>query len=400
MNNVEKTFDIVVVGAGVVGAALARELLDRGYKRIAVIDKESVPAFHTSGRNSGVIHSGINPKPGSLKAKFCVDGNRRLKEFCRKNHLPMEECGTVVVASRQDEIASLEELLRRGQENGVPGLKIVDEKGLHQLEPNAVGIAALHAPSGAIASGKEVTSRLCTEATQKGAEFYFDQEILGIEPQGNRIRLRTRNIQFLCSLFFNCAGLHADQLAQKMGVGGEYRIIPFRGEYFRIRPEKRNLVRSMVYPVPDLRYPFLGVHWTKTVEGDLKIGPNAIIALGREAYTRWQINIKDVGGMIFSSHFWNMIKDDEFKKTARNQIAVSLSMNRFVREAQKLVPGVISSDFEPWKSGIRAQLVKKSGELVEDIVVEKKDNAIHVLNAVSPGFTCSLPFADYLASQI
>jgi len=395
-----KEFEILIIGAGVIGTASARAFTKRGVSSVAILEKENGPAVHTSGRNSGVVHSGINPKPGGLKARFCVEGNRRLKEFCLEKRLPLQECGTVVVASNNDEMAVLEELLRRGNENGVPHLKIVDEAGLKLLEPQAIGKAALHAPSGAIASGREVTKALAAEAKERGVSFFFGQKVVGIETVGEKIQVTTSTEKFLCSKLLNCSGLQADQVAHLMGVGMDYRLIPFRGEYFRIRSEKAGLVRSMVYPAPDLRYPFLGVHWTKTVEGDLKIGPNAIIALGRESYSRWAVGLVDTLDMVFSPHFRNMVKSREFRAVARQQIAVSFSRRRFVEDAKKLVPGVEVSDFEPWKSGIRAQLVNKEGKMVDDIVVEKKGTTLHVLNAVSPGFTCSLPFADHLVEQL
>lgn len=393
-------YEYLIVGAGVIGTATARALAERGVRSIAVLEKEAAPAVHTSGRNSGVLHSGINPKPGGMKARFCVEGNRRLKEFCLNKKLPMQECGTVVVASNPSEIGVLEELLKRGTANGVQGLVIVDQKGLKNLEPNAIGLAALHAPSGGIASGREVTKALAADAKEKGVSFFFDQKVIGIEPQGEKYVVITSRGKFLCSRLLNCAGLQADQVAHLMDVGMDYRLIPFRGEYYRIHPSKAGLVKSMVYPAPDLRYPFLGVHWTKTVDGDLKIGPNAIIALGRESYSRWAVGLADTIDMIFSPHFFNMVRSSDFRSVARQQIAVSFSRTRFVEDAKKLVPNVDVSDFEPWKSGIRAQLVKSDGTMVDDIVAEKKGATLHVLNAVSPGFTCSLPFADHLADQL
>lgn len=395
-----KEFEVVVIGAGVIGCGVARALTKKGITSVAVLEKEPAPARHTSGRNSGVLHSGINPKPGGLKARFCVEGNRRLKEFCRQKSLPLLECGTVVVASREEGAAVLDELLSRAQKNDVPGVTIVDEQGLKKLEPNAVGVAALHAPSGAIASGSMVTQALAAEAQERGVSFFFRQTVTGLSPKGRQITVRTQADRFQCDMLINCAGLYADRIAHAMGTGLGFEIVPFRGEYYRIRPEKSGLVRSMVYPAPDLRYPFLGVHWTKTIDGGLKIGPNAILAFGREAYSRWSVSLPDTMEMMFSASFWKMVLDPDFRRVARSQAAVSFSRARFVNEARKLVPSAAPEDFVPGTSGIRAQLVRKDGNMVDDILIEKKDNALHVLNAVSPGFTCVLPFAEYIVEEL
>lgn len=368
--------------------------------KIAVLEKEPEPARHTSGRNSGVMHSGINPKPKTLKAQFCVEGNARLRAFNKEHNLPMEICGTLVVAQDDKEIPILEELMRRGNANGTPDLKIIDGNELRRREPHAKGIAALLSPSGGIASGKEVTKTLAKEAQAKGVQFLFDQRVVEGENRNGRIYLKTNKSAFTAGYLINCAGLYADEVAHLFGVGMDFSIVPFRGEYYKIRSEKNGLLNSMLYPVPDLRYPFLGVHWTKMVTGEVMIGPNAIMAFGRESYDLFKINIPESLKMISQAGFWKMFAKPEFRETARQQLMISMSKSRFIEEARKLVPDAKDEDFVVGKRGNRAQLVDKNGNLVDDLVVEKAPNQLHVLNAISPGFTCSLPFADYLAGMV
>ncbi len=396
-----KRFDAIVIGAGVVGSAVANALLDK--KRVgsvAVIEKEKEPALHTSGRNSGVIHSGFNLKPGSMKAKFCVQGNARMRAYCERKRVPMSMVGTVVVAQTDAEVSVLEEILKRGRENGTPDVKIVDKKGLGALEPNANGVAALHSPSGSITSGRKITHALVEDAVSKGVEFFFSHHGSRIEESDRGFRVRVGNEDFESTWLVNCGGLYADEIAHQLGVGLRYSIVPFRGEYYKLSSTKAGIVNSMIYPVPDLHYPFLGVHWTKTIDGDLIIGPNATIALGRESYSPTSIGWIDTLKMLSKSNFWNQFKSADFRKMAWGQIKISFSRDKFIAEARKLVPNVDPADFKKGKSGNRAQLVDVEGKLVDDMIVEKKGRSLHVLNAVSPGFTCSLPFADYLVDSL
>lgn len=396
-----KKVDCIVIGAGVIGAAVSRSLLSRGkVKSLVVLEKEVAPALHTSGRNSGVVHSGFNLKPGSLKAKFCVEGNARMKTFCKEKGVAVDPVGTLVMAMEQKEMSVLEELLRRGETNGVHGLRIVDAAELRRLEPHALGVAALHSPMGAITSGKEVTRALVEDVKNLGGEFHFTHQVKDIRETSQGFVVKANGMGFEAPLLFNCAGLYADEVAHKMGVGLEYTIVPFRGEYFKIRSAKKDLVRSMIYPVPDLNYPFLGVHWTKMISGDLMIGPSATMAFGRESYHPLSIGWKDSFKMALKPNFWNMFRSSDFRRLAWGQIKMSFDRERFIAEAQRLVSGADASDFEPGKNGNRAQMVDRTGKLVDDIVVKQQGGSLHVLNAVSPGFTCSLPFADYLVDTL
>jgi len=395
------SFDYLVIGGGVMGCALARALaLKHPSAKIAVLEKETKVAHHTSGRNSGVVHAGYNQKPGTLKARFCVEGNRRLVEYARARGVPIAETGILIVARAQGERATLEELLRRGRENGVPNLRLVDGAEIKRLEPNASGVAALHAPSGAAVDSAFFVEALAEDARAAGVEFRLGEGVRRIDEIGKGYEVRTNRGRIAATRVINCAGLHADRLAHQLGAGLPYTIVPFRGEFYYLDAAKAGLIRSMIYSVPDIRYPFLGVHWTRTVHGKVKVGPNAVLAMGREAYGTFQVQPVDVARMAFDGRFWRMLAGSEFRRLAGENLKSSLSKTAFLKHAFTLVHGAEASDFTKGPSGIRAQLVDTEGKLVDDIVVEKKGASLHVLNAISPGLTCSLPFADHLVGQL
>lgn len=396
-----ETFDYLIVGGGVTGCALARSLAGKRPKaRIAVLDKEPGVAVHTSGRNSGVVHGGYNQKPGTLKARFCVEGNRRLKDYARSRGVPLAETGILVVARAQAERETLEELLRRGRENGVPGLRIVDGSELKRLEPNAVGVAALHAPSGASVDPSALVEALAEDARRVGVSFLLGRAVERVAESRGGFSIETPQGALRAARLVNCAGLHADRIAHQLGAGLPYTIVPFRGEFYYLDDARAGLIRSMVYSVPDIRYPFLGVHWTRTVHGRVKVGPNAVLALGREAYGSFQVQPGDALRMAADPRFWRMVKSAEFRRLAAENLRSSLSKTAFLRHAFTLVQGAKASEFRKGPSGIRAQLVDQAGGLVDDILVERKGASLHVLNAISPGLTCSLPFADHLAAEL
>ncbi len=396
-----KEFDVIVVGAGVIGCSTTVAVKkEHPHLRVAVLEKEVAPATHTSGRNSGVIHAGFNPKPNTLKAAFCVEGNRELTDFCQSRGLPYAPVGTLVVALKSGDDAVLDELHRRGTANGVPGLRLIDGKELRRLEPRAHGERALHAPSGAIADCRAITNTLAADAKAAGCEFYFSSRVIGIEEDGGGLIVRTPTERFRCAQLINCGGVYADDIAHQMGVGKNYTIVPFRGDYYKVRAERQDVLKSMLYPAPDINYPFLGVHWTKKISGETWIGPNAAMAGGRETYGAFGLNIGDTLNMLRRKAFWKMVGKQEFRRLAWEQLNISLSRARFVEEARKLISDVTAADFTRAKSGIRPQLVNEHGDMIEDIVIEKQGRAIHVLNAVSPGFTCSLPFGRHVAKML
>ncbi len=395
------TYDTLIVGAGVIGCATARALAAArpGWK-ILVLEKEPDVARHTSGRNSGVIHSGFNAKPGTMKSKFCVEGNRRLREFCTSRGVAMMEVGTVVVAVDDGDEAVLQEILRRGTEAGVPGLELIGRARLAEIEPFAQGYAALTSPTGSIVHSTGVVKAYAAAARDAGVNFAFYKRVDGIDVSGEGFRVRADRESYDCARFVNCAGLQADRIAHMLGVAEDFTIVAFRGDYYKLSDAKSHHVRSMIYPAPNLTYPFLGIHFTRKITGDVLAGPNAVIAFGRESYRALDVHLRDTIGMIADTRFWKMISAKAFRTLAWGQLKTTLFRREFLRQAGKLLRGVEAGDFTCAQSGNRAQLVNRSGELVEDLLIDFHGRSTHVLNAVSPGLTCSLPFADYVVSEI
>ena len=382
----------VIIGGGVIGAAVSLELAKRGGAKVTVLEKEKTLGLHQSGRNSGVIHSGINQKPGSLKARMCVEGSRRLREYCVTRNVPMKECGTLVIAREEKEIEILEELLRRGNECGVPRLRMIDEKELRQKEPASRGTHALFSPTGATVDSLTFLQTIAQEAREKGAEFHFYRRAVGIDGK----KIRTSEGEFQADYIINCAGLEADRIAQMAGAGKGYRIIPFRGEYMEVRGCP---VNTMIYQPPDLAFPFLSIHLTRETDGRVLAGPTATLAFGREAYDK-EWNFHEIAEMLASRPFRKLIFGKEFLGLAFKNFRVSISKRAFLQEIQSLVNGVKLNQLAPYRSGIRAQMVDSDGRLVNDILVETRNDSTHVLNAVSPGLTCSLAFAEYLVNNL
>jgi len=395
-------YDALIIGAGVTGVAIARALaLKNPNWQIAVVEKEAAVACHTSGRNSGVVHPGFNPKPGSLKAQFCVEGNRRLREFCHAVGVPFRDVGMLVIARSSNEIGTLEELCRRGQANGVPGLKMFSKGELKRQEPYVRGCAALYAPTGAIVDSRLYVQALAQEASQRGVSFFFGHHVRHIEKSAIGYTVYSNRQQFQCAYLINAAGLYADHIAHRLGVGLDYTVLPFRGEYYKIAERKARLVRHLVYPAPNLHFPFLGIHFTPTVDGKLKVGPNAVLALGREAYTNTQINLRETLAMLVDRRTWRLLQNREFRHVAVHSLRTSLSQRAFFEEASTLVEGLEEADLEQGPlPGIRAQLIDRAGRLVDDMIIERSANSLHILNVVSPGLTCSLPFAEHIVDLI
>jgi L-2-hydroxyglutarate oxidase LhgO len=394
-------YDLLIIGAGVTGVAIARALATRRPElTIAVVEKEEGVACHTSGRNSGVAHPGFNPKPGTLKARFCVEGNRRIRELCEQKEIPCRNVGILVIARTATEEKTLEELYRRGQENGVPELRLLSKQELQQQEPNVKGCAALLAPTGSVVDSKCLVAGLAQEAQAQGVRFLFKKQVRAIEAVSHGYRVRAGNVTLETRQLINAAGLYADQIAHMLGAGRDYSIIPFRGEYYLVAEKKTQLVRAMIYPVPDLNYPFLGIHFTPTAHGELKVGPNAVLALGRESYKNSQIHFGETLAMICELKTWKLLNPG-FIKMASHHVWTSLSKRAFLNEASTLVTGLEISDLlKGPPAGNRAQLVDRQGKLCDDLVVEQQGSAIHILNIVSPGFTCALPFAEYIAELV
>jgi L-2-hydroxyglutarate oxidase len=393
--------DVAIIGAGVVGCAIARELGGR-FKSVLLLDKEVAVGFHTSGRNSGVVHSGFNPQTGTLKAALCVEGSRLVRQYCKERGVPCEQVGTYVVAVDDAQVPVLEELKRRGEKNGVPAIEILTAERVQAREPNVKGVAAMYSPTGAIVDSQALTRALADDAVKLGATLALGQEVMRIAETPDAAEITTRRGAYRARVVINCAGLHADRLAHMMGVGRDYTIAPFRGEYFVVRRPGPPLVRSMVYPVPHPKVPFLGVHLTRTVAGSVLIGPNAVPAFGREAYKWSQVHWRDLAEMAGHKGIWNaFIRNRDLVKVAWNELRHSCSRQHFWKEASRLVEGLKLEELTlESRVGIRPQLIRSNGELVDDLVIETTTHTIHVLNVVSPGMTSALAFAKWLSGGI
>jgi len=388
--------DVIVIGAGAIGASAALHLARAGV-RVTLLEKEQGPAQHQSGRNSGVIHAGYNLKPGSLKAKYCVEGSRALRQYCRERGIPMEQGGILIVARTDAERATLAELHRRAQANGVRTTR-VDERGIAEIEPHARGIEGLQAPEGASFDAPAYVAALLDDARGAGARVEFGVAVRRIvEPRdaAPSAHVHTSHGSREASVVLNCAGLHADRLAG--GVAKDIRIIPFRGYYAELRPGRTDLVRSHVYAAPDLTFPFLGVHLSRRTDGRVIVGPGAMLALGREAYRLAQVEPRDLLGTLSWPGFYRMMLQPRFRALVQSEVMKSLFLGRIADEARLLIPALTADDLVRSYAGNRAQVVSRSGELVDDILVRQSARGVHVLNAVSPGLTCSLPFGSYLA---
>ena len=362
-----------------------------------MLEKESGPAQHQSGRNSGVIHAGYNLKPGSLKAKYCVEGSRALRQYCRERGIAMEEGGILIVARTDAERTTLAELHRRAQANGVRTTR-VDEREIPGIEPHARGIEALEAPEGASFDAPAYVAALLDDARAAGARVEFGvsvREIVEGSGAPPAARVRTSDGLREASVVLNCAGLYADRLAG--ALAGDMRIIPFRGYYAELRPGRTDLIRSHVYAAPDLTFPFLGVHLSRRTDGRVIVGPGAMLAFGREAYRLAQVQPRDLLSTLLWPGFYRMILRPRFRALVRSEVMKSLFLARIADEARLLIPELKAGDLVRSYAGNRAQVVSRSGDLVDDIVVRRSGRTVHVLNAVSPGLTCSLPFGSYLA---
>jgi L-2-hydroxyglutarate oxidase LhgO len=396
-----KRYDVAIIGAGVVGCALAGELARR-FGSVLLLDKEALVGFHTSGRNSGVVHSGFNPKPGTLKARLCVEGSRLIRQYCTERGIPCEQVGTYVVAVDGAQASVLEELKRKGEKNGVPGIEILPIEQVREREPNVKGVAAMYSPTGAIVDSQALTRSLADDAVKSGATLALGQEVTRIVETPDAAEITTRQGVHRARVVVNCAGLHADRLAHMMGVGREYTIAPFRGEYFVVRRPGQPLVRSMVYPMPHPDVPFLGVHLTRTVSGSVLIGPNAVPAFGREAYKWSQVHLGDLAEMARHKGIWNaFLRNGDLVKVAWNELRHSCSRPHFWREASRLVEGLKLDELAlESRVGIRPQLIKSNGQLLDDLVIESTARSIHILNVVSPGMTSSIAFAKWFSAGI
>ena len=382
-------FDLTIIGAGIVGLVTAMELVQRRPDlKIVVLDKESRVAGHQTGNNSGVIHAGLYYKPGSLKAQMAVEGARLMVEFCQEHSLPYELCGKVVVAMKEDELPRLEELYRRGTANGVQGLIKINAEQIKEYEPHGVGAAAVWSPNTGIVDYKAVAQTYAEIVQAGGGEIRLGTEVLGIKERPGELIIKTTDDDVHTQTLINCAGLQSDLVAKMMGDTGGLRIVPFRGEYYELTPESQGLVKGLIYPVPDPQFPFLGVHFTKKIDGGVEAGPNAVLALAREGYRKTDINVGHALGLLTFPGFWVMAS--KFWKMGFGEMYRSVNKRFFVNALQELLPDLGIDDVKTGGAGVRAQAMDSKGNLLDDFSFVETANAIHVLNAPSPAATASI----------
>lgn len=384
-----------VVGGGIVGVAVARELLVSGTAaEVTLYEKEPQLASHQTGRNSGVVHAGLYYEPGGLKAALCRRGVGLLQELTARRHVPYDECGKVVVARDETELARLRVIFDRALANGVPGVRMIDAAELARIEPHARGIAALYSPTTAITDYAAVTRALAEDVTEAGGRVLLGQEVTGMHDDGTRVSVVSGSGAATFDLVVNCAGLQSDRLAKASGDSANPRIVPFFGAYFLLRPERRSLVNGLIYPVPDPRYPFLGVHLTKRIDGEIMVGPNAFLAGGREAYNALALVPRDLAAVAGFGGFWRFAAGNI--PAAIREGRTVLSRKVFIEAARAYVPELGVADVVPGRRGIRAQAMNPDGSLVDDFVITGSKRILQVRNAPSPGATSSMAIAEHI----
>ncbi|BAZ41169.1 hypothetical protein NIES4101_71310 [Calothrix sp. NIES-4101] len=391
-------YDFAIIGGGIVGLSTGMALGKRyPNARILVLEKESNWAFHQTGNNSGVIHSGVYYKPGSFKAKFCRDGATSMVQFCEENNINHEVCGKVIVATNEEEIPRLENLYNRGLENGIEVKRISPEE-VKEIEPHVSCVAGIRVYSTGIANYKQVCFKYAELIQNQGGDLRLNTKVLRIVPSGDKQVLETNNGTFETRYLINCAGLHSDRIAKKSGVDPKAKIVPFRGEYYELTPEKRYLVKTLIYPVPNPDFPFLGVHFTRMIDNSVHAGPNAVLSLKREGYKKTDFDLRDFAEVITYPGFWKLAA--KHADEGIQEIIRSFSKAAFVRSLQKLIPEVQAEDLVPCHAGVRAQALMDDGKLVDDFLIIHGQNCVHVCNAPSPAATSSIEIGKAIVAAI
>ena len=392
-------YDVIIVGGGIVGLATAFRLLEKRSKtRILLIEKESRLAAHQTGNNSGVLHSGLYYKPGSEKAKLSVSGLQQMIAFCREHGVAHEQCGKIVVATDENELPRLENLWQRGNANGLLGLRKLLPEQIKEIEPHAAGIAAIHVPQEGIVDYPAVSEKLGKIIRKNGGEIRLNTRLLKFVFRSGRWIAETSAGEFYSKFVVTCGGLYSDRLVRAAGQKPAAKIIPFRGEYYQIRKERQHLVRNLIYPVPDPKFPFLGVHFTRLIHGGIEAGPNAVLAFAREGYRSSKINARDLAEALCYPGLWKFLA--AYPSLCGYEIRRSLSRREFCRSLQKLVPAICEDDLGTGGSGVRAQAMMPDGKLVEDFQFEEQRGILHVVNAPSPAATASLAMGEKIVERM
>ncbi len=393
------SFDVTITGAGIIGLATAMRLLEEfPGLRVAILEKEDMIAAHQTGHNSGVIHSGLYYRPGSMKARLCTSGRDELIGFCRDYNVKHEICGKVVIATRDEQLPALAELFRRGSENGVAGLQMLSPAEVKEFEPYAQCIRGMRVPGAGIVDFRQVAKAYAEVFGKMGGELFLGAKVKKVnELDSKTLRIETGCGQFQSRVLINCAGLYSDRVARSSGMHPPCRIVPFRGEYYRIKHGRSYLVRNLIYPVPDPGFPFLGVHFTRMIDGRVEAGPNAVLALAREGYTRTRISPLELLATLSYDGFWRLIS--KHWKTGMGEMMRSFSKFLFTRALQELMPAISRDDLEPGGAGVRAQALGHDGKLLDDFVIQQTEKIIHLLNAPSPAATSSLAIARHIVGM-
>jgi len=389
---------IIVIGGGIVGLGTALKLIGRfpGVE-VAVLEKESDVGRHQSGNNSGVLHAGLYYKPGSLKARLAVAGIREMTAFCRENGVAHEICGKLVVAVDAAEVPRLRDLYERGQKNGLKGLRLLNRREMLEIEPQVAGIEAVHVPEEGIVDYIQVCQAMRGKIESAGGKVVCRAKVTRLRARGSGWLAETAAGDWEGDYLVNCAGLHCDRVAGMAGEKREVRIVPFRGEYFQIKPDRQHLVRHLIYPVPDPQFPFLGVHFTRLIKGGVEAGPNAVLALAREGYKKMDVNLADLYDALSFPGLWRFMA--RHKRMSWEEIKRSFSRRLFCQALQRLVPAIRVEDLQPGGAGVRAQAMSPEGELLQDFCLVQRPNALHVLNAPSLGATAALAIGGEIAAR-
>lgn len=389
-------YDVGIIGGGIVGLATAMALVKSGVTSVAVLEAEDRLAAHQTGNNSGVIHSGLYYKPGSLKARNCVSGRQALYRFCQEHGIAHQACGKLVVATRKNEIAALEELEKKGMANGLKGMRRLGAAELKEYEPHVAGSAGLWVKETGIVDYRQVCEKYAEIITAGGGDIHLRFRVKKVKKNSQELILRSGSSEVRCRNLVNCAGLHSDRVARLCGVKPGLQIIPFRGEYYKLIPERFNLVRNLIYPVPDPRFPFLGVHFTRMIAGGVEAGPNAVLAFKRQGYKKSSFSLPDAVQFALYPGFWAMAF--KFWKMGLGEFHRSFSKKAFVKALRRLIPEIQSADLEPGGAGVRAQALEANGFLVDDFRIKEAERMVHVLNAPSPAATASISIGESIAA--
>ncbi len=396
--NSEKVFDIAIIGGGIIGTSTGMPLQKTGGLSVVVLEAEDKLAAHQTGNNSGVIHSGLYYKPGSLKAENCTRGREMMYRFCEENNIRFQKCGKVVIAVDKNEIPALDELERRGKANGLEGIKRLSRDEIKNYEPYAAGIDGLFVPQTGIVDYNQVTEAYARIICERGGEIRTGNRFLSLVKDGNTLILNTSAGRVKAKFLVNCGGLQSDRIARLCGIKPGLQIVPFRGEYYKLKKEKEHLIKNLIYPVPDPRFPFLGVHFTRMINGGIEAGPNAVLAFKREGYSHKDFSAADVSQMLFYGGFWKMAL--KYYRMGMGEFYRSLSKTAFVKALQRLVPEIQYEDVHPEGAGVRAQALEADGKLVDDFRIVEAEKMVHVLNAPSPAATASLSIGESIAGKV